>query len=82
MFAQLANGLGRIPFRVEIRDARLGRVIHTTVTNVLTFPDRTTLVQVVLSIDRCSFPHAGIYLVDLFCDNTWVCDTNLRLSDL
>jgi hypothetical protein len=79
VFAQLLNGLGHVPFFVDVRDAAQDRLIYTTQTNHLSFPDRSTVVQVAVSIEQCQFPHPGIYLVELFCENTWVCDTALLL---
>ncbi|HTU88486.1 MAG TPA: hypothetical protein VMF69_00165 [Gemmataceae bacterium] len=79
VFAQLINGLGRVPFFIDIRDAARHQLIHTTQTNHLSFPDRNTVVQLAVSIEQCLFPQAGMYLVELYCDNTWVCDTNLLL---
>jgi hypothetical protein len=79
VFAQLVNGLGSIPFFLDLRDAARNQLIHTTNTNHLSFPNRTAVVQLAVSIDQCAFPHPGMYLIELFCDNTWVCDTNLLL---
>ncbi len=79
VFAQLINGLGRVPFFVDIRDAARHQLIHTTQTNHLSFPDRNTVVQLAVSIEQCPFPQSGMYLVELYCDNTWVSDTSLLL---
>lgn len=79
VFSQLSNGLGRIPFFVDIRYAPRDELIYTTQTHHLSFPDRNTVVQLALSIEQCSFTQPGVYLLELFCDNTWVCDTNLLL---
>jgi hypothetical protein len=43
------------------------------------FRDRTTVVQLALSIEECAFESPGLYTMELFCDNTWVCDTQLLL---
>jgi hypothetical protein len=79
VFAQLINGLGRVPFFIDIRDAAHDQLIYTTQINHLSFPDRNTVVQLALSIEHCLFPQSGMYLVELYCDNTWVCDTSLHL---
>lgn len=79
VFAQLINGFGRVPFFIDIRDAARDQLIHTTQTNYLLFPNRNTLVQLAMSIEQCFFPQSGMYLVELYCDNTWVSDTNLLL---
>lgn len=80
IFVQLVGGLGRVPFFVDIRNAARDQLIHTTSRNVLDFPERTTVVQVALVIEGCRFSEPGIHLVELFCDNSWVCDAILLLS--
>jgi hypothetical protein len=79
VFAQLINGLGQVPFFVDIRLAATDELVYTTETRHLQFPDRTTVVQLALTIHGCRFEQPGLYLVELFCDNTWVCDTQLHL---
>jgi hypothetical protein len=80
VFAQLVNGLGKVPFFIDIRNAESDRVIRTTLVKDLLFPDRQTLIQCVMTIDGCRFPKAGLYLVELYCDNRWICDTQLLLT--
>lgn len=75
----LINGLAWVPFFIDIRDATRDQLIYTTQVNHLSFPDRNTVVQLALSIEQCLFPQSGMYLVELYCDNTWVCDTSLFL---
>jgi hypothetical protein len=80
VFAQLVNGLGQVPFFVDVRYALRDELVYTTARNVLSFPDRTTVVQVALAIEGCKFDEPGMYLVELFCHNTWVCDATLLLE--
>ncbi len=80
VFAQLVNGLGKIPFFVDVRDGRNEQLIHTTLIHHLLFPSRSTVVQMALRIEQCLFQQPGVYLVELYCDNTWVCDTTLLLQ--
>ncbi|OWK38207.1 hypothetical protein FRUB_07327 [Fimbriiglobus ruber] len=79
LFAQLINGLGPVPFFVDIRSAETDELVWTTEVRQLQFPDRTTVVQVALSIEGCRFDRPGLYVLELFCDNTWVCDTQVLL---
>lgn len=79
VFAQLVNGLGRIPSFIDIRDATHNQLVYTTQINHLSFPDRNRVVQLAVSIEQCVFAQTGMYLVELYCDNTWVCDTTLLL---
>jgi hypothetical protein len=79
VFAQLTGGLGDVPFYVDIRRESEAEGIHTTVVQVLRFPNRTTLVQMALTVEDVHFPEPGVYLVELFCHNARVCDTTLTL---
>jgi hypothetical protein len=78
VFAQLAGGAGDVPFFVDMRRLDTDEPVHTTETNVLSFPDRLTVIQFALTIERCRFPAPGLYSVELFCHNTWVTETTLR----
>ena len=79
VFAQLANGLGQVPFFIDVRFAPTDQLVYTTETRTLSFPDRSTLVQMAMRIEGCRFQNAGLYLLELFCENTWVCDASLLL---
>lgn len=79
LFAQLISGLGKVPFYFDIRFAATDQLIHTTNTQVVQFPHRRKLVQLVYTLQACPFPQSGIYLVELHCDGQWVADTTLEL---
>jgi hypothetical protein len=79
LFAQLVNGFGETPFYFDIRASQGDQLIHTTNVNRLTFPDRTTTIQLAMRIERCTFPAPDVYTIELFCDNQWVADTSLLL---
>ena len=81
VFAQLVNGLGEVQFFVDVRSAERDELVWTTKTRRLAFPDRTTTVQLALLIEGCRFDRPGVYLIELFCDNVWVCDTQLLLQE-
>jgi Family of unknown function (DUF6941) len=80
VFARLLQGLGNVPFYVEIRLASTQQLIHVSSTHTLVFPDRDTLVEMALTMKDVPFPGPGIYLVELYCDAQWVADTTLRLQ--
>lgn len=50
VFAQLVNGLGQVPFFIDIRDATNKQLIYTTQINQVSFPDRNTVVQLAVSM--------------------------------
>jgi hypothetical protein len=79
IFAQLINGLGSDPFFIDVRFAETDELIYTTETRSIQFPDRNTIIQIAMGIEGCQFQSPGMYLLELFCDNKWVCDTQLLL---
>jgi hypothetical protein len=80
VFARLAQGLGTIPFRVDIRFAATGQFVAGTVVRQLVFPDRNTIVNMVMTMKGVAFPQPGVFLVELLLDNQWVADTTVELK--
>jgi hypothetical protein len=80
VFARLAQGLGTIPFRVDIRFAASGKFVAGTRVQQLIFPDRDTILNMVVTMKGISFPQPGIFLVELLLDNQWVADTTVELK--
>lgn len=80
-FAQLVAGLGDVAFHLDVRRADDQGLVHRTDVRNLHFPDRHTLVQLIVHIEGCSFEHPGVYLVELYCNNHWVADTTVRLRE-
>src|SRR5262245_36492851 len=81
-FARLLGGLGDVSFHIDTRRAADQQLIHWTGTRTLHFPDRETLLHVAVTIPGSVFDQPCIYLVELYCDNTWVADTTVRLQEL
>ena len=79
VYARLNQGLGKVPFYIEVRLAASQQLVHVTKTNQLYFPDRDKLVEMVMTMKDVSFPKPGLYLVELHCDAQWVADTTLEL---
>jgi hypothetical protein len=79
VFARLLQGLGQVPFYVDIRFAPTQQLAHVSNTHTLLFPDRNTVVEVALILKGVRFSQPGIYLVELFCDSQWVADTTILL---
>ena len=80
VFARLAQGLGTIRFRVDIRLAATGQFVAGTLGQQFVFPDRDTIVNMVVTVKGVSFPQPGIFLVELLLDNQWVADTTVELK--
>ena len=79
VFAQLTGGSGDVPFYIDIRREAGDAPLFTTLVRTVRFPNRTTIVQTAMTIENLQFPEPGLYVFDLFCHNTWVCDTTLLL---
>jgi hypothetical protein len=79
VFAQLSNGHGKIPFYIDIRMAMGNQLVYTSNVHQAQFPNRTITIQLAYTVAGCNFPQAGLYLVELYCNNQWVADTTLML---
>lgn len=79
VFAQLSGGLGETPVHVEVRSGTSGRLMYATVPQTLTFPNRDFLMQVAFEVRQCRFKEPGTYLMELYSDDRWICDTTLLL---
>ena len=77
---QLSQGLGEMPVHYDVQRARDQRVIHTSRPRRIRFESRTHLIQLVTRFEKLKFEEPGIYLLELFCDNTWVGDVTLDLK--
>ncbi|MFO0969240.1 MAG: hypothetical protein U0793_27100 [Gemmataceae bacterium] len=80
VFARLLQGLGQIPFYVDIRFAPTQQLVHVSSAHTLVFPDRDTVVEMALTLKGVRFPESGIYLVELFCDAQWVADARILVQ--
>ena len=79
VFAQLSGGLGEVPVHVEVRSGGSDELLFATVPRTLTFPNRDFLIQVAFEVRACRFADPGLYLIGLFSDDRWICDTSLLL---
>jgi hypothetical protein len=80
VFAQLSNGLGPVPFYIDIRFAVTNQLIYTSNVHQAQFPNRDITLQIAYTVPSCKFPRAGLYVVELYCNNQWVTDTTLLLQ--
>ena len=80
VFARLAQGLGTIPFRVDIRLAATGQFVAGTLVQQLVFPGRDKIVNMVVTMKGVSFPQPGVFLVESLLDNQWAADTTVELK--
>ena len=80
-FAQLAGGLGHVPFHFDIRRADDDSLVRCTDLHRITFKDRSVVQFLSLTIENCVFEKPGLYLVQLFCDNVWIADATLLMGE-
>ncbi len=79
VFTQLANGLGQVEIHLQVRYAPTDEIVWSTPVHTMTFPDRKTVVKLAVNVQGCRFERAGVYWIELVCNNTWVCDTQIFL---
>ncbi len=79
VFAQLTGGVGDVPFYFEVRHWGRDEALSRTTVNRVRFPNRTAVVQIAMTIERLRLPEPGLYVIDLFCHDAWVCDTTIHL---
>jgi hypothetical protein len=80
VFAQLNNGFGLVPFYIDIRLAATNQLVYTSNVHQVQFPNRDITVQIAYTVPSCRFPHTGLYLIELYCNNHWMADTTLLLQ--
>jgi hypothetical protein len=81
VFAQLSGGLGEIPAHFDVVRARDDRVVYVSETQRLRFDRRSQLIRLSVTFEGVTFDEPGVYLVQLFCDNTWVADVPFELRE-
>jgi hypothetical protein len=79
-FVQLAAGLGQLSFHFDIVYAEHARRIFTTMARTIPFPSRLITVQLAQTFQGCRFDHAGLYLVELFCNNQFIADAPFQVN--
>jgi hypothetical protein len=81
VFVWWRDGAGEIRTRVEIADATSDERIHETQTFVLRFQQRTGTIFARYLIAGCTFPHAGNYVVEVYCEDEFVDDQLIRVLE-
>lgn len=79
VLAQVAGGRGTATFRAVVVAASTGNEIFGSPTYSFPMPGGHAIVTVLIRMLNCSFPHAGAYLVQLFCNDLFVDDRRLTL---
>lgn len=79
VYAQLSDSEGDVPFYVNLRDAADDRLVFTSQPQVLHFEDRLSVTHMAYTIEDCRIPRAGVYLIELLCNNELVADTRVTM---
>jgi hypothetical protein len=79
VFAQLVGGVGEVPIHVEIVDPETEEVIYAFPEQRLRFSSRQATVSASFRIRNCSFSRPGVYVVELYCQDTFLDDRALHL---
>jgi hypothetical protein len=78
--AHLTGGLGSMTTFIDIRNLASGELVHWTFPHQFRIPDRQVLVRLAHRLEDVPFPQPGIYLIELYCENTPIADFRLRLA--
>jgi hypothetical protein len=76
--AQLAGGVGQVPFHVEVVEGATQRLLRKAGPFALTFGG-PQVVTALVRIRNCVFPSAGVYFVELYVGGQFLDDRSLRL---
>jgi hypothetical protein len=79
--AQLSGGLGQLSTFVDVRLADTEKVVYWTAPQVIAMQDRNALVYLLNILEDVPFPRAGVYFVELYCENTCIADYRLHLLE-
>ena len=79
VFAQLVNGIGKVPFQIHVQHAASESPTFSTKIQELYFPSRLLAVQLAMRIEGCVFDRPGVYFIQLECASQWITETTLNL---
>ena len=79
--SQLAGGIGTIEMICQITLASSGQVIYQSQPHRLTFTQRHMTLFYAVKLSSFPFPSRGVYLVELFCDGSFVEDQLYHVWD-
>jgi len=77
VYACWRGGSGQVKTRVEVARALDGSMLCRTNDCLLTFADRNATVHARYALTEVTFPEAGFYLVELFCEDEFVEDQRI-----
>ncbi len=66
--------------RIDVRPAESIKIVYSTNVHEFTMTDRNILIRSVNAMTGVPFPQPGIYLVELFCEDTCIADIRLNLK--
>ena len=66
---------------VDIREASSGELVFWTHPHQFHVPNREMVVRLVNGLEGVTFSQPGIYLIELYCENSPIADYRLRLAE-
>jgi hypothetical protein len=81
VLAHLTGGLGTVTTFVDVRHADTLELIFWTHPRQFQIPNREVVVRLVNGMESVPFPKPGLYLIELYCENTCIAGFRLRLAE-
>jgi hypothetical protein len=79
VFAWWRDGLGKVRTRIDLLQASTQILIRRTSDCTIDFASRTTSVFARYRLENCVFPEAGVYYIELFCEDEFVDDQIIQV---
>lgn len=79
--AHLTGGAGTVTAFIDVRNTTTSELVYWTHPHQFHIPSRETVVRLVNVLEGVPFPEPGIYLVELYCENTAIADFRLRVAE-
>ena len=79
--AHLAGGFGTVTTFIDVRNVATSELVYWTHPHQFQIPSRDTVVRLANTLEGVPFSEPGIYLVELYCENTPIADFQLRVAE-
>jgi hypothetical protein len=79
VFVWWRDGLGKLKSRIDVVQASTGTVLRRTGDCILDFEERTSTIFARYRLEICTFPEAGNYYVEVYCQDEFVDDQLIQV---
>lgn len=80
VFVWWRGGLGTVNTQVRLVDSSTGEIIRLTQQLPINFKDQMMTVHAKYLLQKCVFQKPGVYFVELFCNNEFVDDQAITVT--